>query len=118
VYALSCAHSIEAIGSCAVLPTRPAIINDLLALDLLSLTWTLRRDQISSDLEADAFQRHTAALINDLLTPALLSLAWTSHLLDSFLLYLKQFRVLLFGSGAVVTPSTTSSRARPLQRRL
>jgi hypothetical protein len=113
VYALSCAHSIEAIGSCAVLPTRPAIINDL-----LSLTWTLRRDQISSDLEADAFQRHNAALINDLLTPALLSLAWTSHLLDSFLLYLKQFRVLLFGSGAVVTPSTTSSRARPLQRRL
>ncbi|XP_020111453.1 uncharacterized protein LOC109726327 [Ananas comosus] len=53
--------------------------------------------------KVEAFQRHVAELLLDLAGDDVLSLSWTRKLLDMFLIFLEEFRILLFNSGAEAT---------------
>ncbi|KAG0476924.1 hypothetical protein HPP92_013287 [Vanilla planifolia] len=75
---------------------------------------SIRRDQIHSvdvhhdsaaELELEAFQKHVAEIFHDLADSGdeVLSLPWIRKLLDSFLICLEEFRVILFNSKAVVS---------------
>ncbi|XP_072974224.1 protein BYPASS1-LIKE-like [Typha angustifolia] len=85
---------------------------------------SIRRDQIHSmdghdascNLELESFQRHVADLFVDLLNSLAgggdgagdaipIPLAWIRKLLDSFLICLEEFRVVLFNSGPAIARS-------------
>ncbi|PKA58341.1 hypothetical protein AXF42_Ash013847 [Apostasia shenzhenica] len=73
---------------------------------------SIRRDQVHSvdgdsaaEQELEAFQKHVADIFQDLAgaVDEVLSLSWIRRLLDSFLICLEEFRVILFNSNAVVS---------------
>ncbi|PKA66796.1 hypothetical protein AXF42_Ash003452 [Apostasia shenzhenica] len=75
---------------------------------------SIRRDQVHSvdgnhdsaaEQELEAFQRHVADIFQDLASASdeVLSLPWMRRLLDSFLICLEEFRVILFNSKAAVS---------------
>lgn len=75
---------------------------------------SIRRDQVHSmdthrdsaaDQELEAFQRHVACIFHGLSgdSEEILSLPWIRSLLDSFLICLEAFRVILFNSKAALS---------------
>lgn len=77
---------------------------------------SIRRDQIhsvdaqhdsSAEQELEAFQKHVADIFQDLAVDSdeVLSIPWIRKLLDSFLICLEEFRVILSNSKAIVSRS-------------
>lgn len=75
---------------------------------------SIRRDQVhsvdsqhdsSAEQELEAFQKHVADIFQDLAVDGdeVLSIPWIRKLLDSFLICLEEFRVILFNSKAIVS---------------